>query len=60
MENKEKFDIAILDSGLSVSHSMIKCDNIKGIHIYWDDCLQVDNDIEDTIGHGTAVYYIIK
>lgn len=60
MENREKFDIAILDSGLEVSHSMIKCDNIKAIHIYWDDCLQVDNNIKDTIGHGTAVYYIIK
>lgn len=51
--------IAIIDSGIDKCHSQLKNFTFKGVCIKNQDGLLISDDITDTIGHGTAVAYII-
>ena len=55
-----KADIAIIDSGLD--SSQIGENDICGVHFFYteDDEINLDNDISDEIGHGTAVHHQIR
>lgn len=54
---QDKIRIAIVDSGVLKKHPLLKDEKINGIQITGDGILE---DIEDTYGHGTAVYQIIS
>lgn len=54
---KEKLKIAIIDSGVRTNHPMFAKDTIQGF-TYTPDGICAD--FEDTFGHGTAVYGIIR
>ncbi len=58
----ELFDFIIIDSGLNTRHPRIVDAKYKGIHLYYDtqqEKMLEDFDIEDKIGHGTAIFYTI-
>lgn len=58
MYNKsQKYRVTIIDSGVSLDHPLFSNDKINGFG-YRDGCI-VD-EFNDTYGHGTAVYNIIK
>lgn len=56
--------IAIIDSGLNINHSKIDSNKItNGYHLKYDeisDNIIISSDINDSIGHGTAIYKIIE
>ncbi len=52
--------IAIIDSGVEEEHEKLKEYKFKGINIEFDDKYFVNQDIKDTVGHGTAITYQIK
>lgn len=56
--------VAIIDSGLNINHKgfKIKPNVINKIHIYRDETGEIthNDDIEDTVGHGTSVTWIIS
>ena len=57
-----KTKIVIIDSGINLSHPLVVNTDIKGISFYKDILGNIISsvDINDCIGHGTAVYNIIK
>lgn len=58
---KKKVKIAIIDSGINIHHKDIVNDEINGINLtFHNKEIIVDNEINDKLGHGTALYYIIK
>lgn len=58
---KDKIDIVIIDSGLSHAHADIDYSNFRGIHLFENNgVLEKDSDIDDAIGHGTAIYHILR
>lgn len=61
--SKERYDFIIIDSGINTGHYKIKAAKYKGIHLYHSEenpqNLIEDLEIEDTIGHGTAIFYAI-
>lgn len=63
IENKKEiFDFIVIDSGLNTKHTKILPAKYKGIHLMYDKQQRKiieDSDIEDKIGHGTAVFYTI-
>ncbi len=50
-------DIVLIDSGVNTGHPALKNEKISGLNL-----LEPENpkDIEDKIGHGTAVYYLLR
>lgn len=56
------YDCVIIDSGVNISHRQLKNHKICGLTISLDDhnCMQVLDQFQDKIGHGTAIYSIIK
>ena len=54
--------IAILDSGVMSTHPEFEKDDIKGFGLIIDKHgkVQETEDYEDEIGHGSALFYIIK
>lgn len=56
------YDCVIIDSGVNISHRQLKKHEIHGLAISLDDhnCMQVSDQFQDKIGHGTAIYSIIK
>lgn len=62
MEMRKEYDIAIIDSGLFLEHRGVKYDNYSGIHFFFNEKgdLCIDEDIRDEVGHGTAIYSIIR
>lgn len=59
MRNRDaKLNIVIIDSGFS-SHIDIKT-SFQGIHLkYYDGTITIEDNIDDTIGHGTAITFLI-
>lgn len=57
-----KFDCVIIDSGVNLSHPELVGKKISGIHISHDsyDKPVIDSVFQDQLGHGTAIYTIIK
>lgn len=58
----ELFDFIIIDSGLNTNHQKVLGAKYKGIHLYYAEQqgkIVEDFEIEDKIGHGTAVFYTI-
>lgn len=54
--------IVIIDSGVNRRHPKLEGAHIEGIHL-WKDAegsIQVDDDVTDEYGHGTAVANIIN
>ena len=53
--------IVIIDSGVNRKHPKLEGAHIEGIHLWKDDegNIQVDDDVIDEYGHGTAVANII-
>lgn len=53
---------AIIDSGVKCEHPAFSGSHIKGFSISVNDSGEVliDKDFYDEIGHGTAVFYLIK
>lgn len=62
MKAKAKYDIVIVDSGVNFNHPAIKDNIIDGCSIQFlpDNKFEIIDDFGDEIGHGTAVYYLIK
>jgi len=62
--NKINTDIVIIDSGVDLNHDSLRKYNCAGISIKFDEkgnLYLVDEDYKnDLIGHGTAVFFIIK
>ena len=59
----QKCDIVVIDSGLNTKHSFFKNQTCKGISIIFDEGAgnySINDNFEDNIGHGTAVYYLLK
>ncbi len=56
------YDCVIIDSGVNLLHPEIIKESINGIHISHSisNGLTIDSTIQDRIGHGTAIYSIIK
>lgn len=52
-----KTDIVLIDSGVNIKHPVFKRMDIQGINLTRDNSI---NNIEDNIGHGTAIYYLLK
>ncbi|MBN2617911.1 MAG: DUF1611 domain-containing protein, partial [Spirochaetales bacterium] len=52
-----KVKVAIIDSGVNQRHVKLKNDNIKGFSI---NRFEIRADFQDYIGHGTAIYNIIR
>ena len=54
--------IAIVDSGVNREHESFKNDNLRGysLKIGANGDVIKENDFSDSIGHGTAIYYLIK
>ena len=52
-----KIEIIIIDSGVKCNHSSFQDVPIRGFPIYDSSVIE---DFEDTYGHGTAIYGIIK
>lgn len=58
---KKNFDIAIIDSGLFTDHKDINYCKYEGIHCYYEKNKFVcDQNYIDEIGHGSAIYHIIR
>lgn len=55
--DSEKLKVAIIDSGVRTNHPRFTGDTIEGFHFASSGC---DSNFEDVIGHGTAVYGIIR
>ncbi|MDR2045275.1 MAG: DUF1611 domain-containing protein [Clostridium sp.] len=53
-----KADIVIIDSGVNTNHPLLLDEYIVGIEI--SENLAVSSGIADSIGHGTAVYYLMR
>lgn len=51
------YDVVVIDTGINTNHQLIKKNKIEGISFL---SFQIENDILDEIGHGTAVYSIIR
>ena len=51
-----KTDIVLIDSGVNSNHPMLKNCVISGLNLTGQGDLY---DIEDKIGHGTAVYFLL-
>jgi len=60
--NGENVKIVIIDSGINLNHPKIKHLNIKGFSINGsnNDYYVIANHINDNIGHGTAITFIIN
>lgn len=60
MDNK--YDIAIIDTGLDLNHKGIDYSNYEGIHFFLNSNEEIcmDKNIADEIGHGTAVYFLMR
>lgn len=58
----EYYDIIIIDSGVDKNHPLIKDDKVDGVSIKFceNDDLIFSPDFHDRLGHGTAVYSIIR
>lgn len=54
----KKIEIIIIDSGVKSNHPSFIGDSIKGFQFSLDS--NITNDFEDSFGHGTAVYGIIR
>lgn len=55
------YDIIIIDSGVNANHEVYKKENIDSICLkMYNDNIVVCDDAMDYIGHGTAVFSIIK
>lgn len=56
------YDCVIIDSGVNLLHSKLKNSKIDGISLTFGNSMNlvVGNNIQDRLGHGTAVYSIIK
>ena len=52
-----KVRVAILDSGVKKTHKRFKEEQLQGYTLYKEG---VSTDFEDTYGHGTAIYNIIR
>lgn len=54
--------IAIIDSGVKLNHPAFKNNDIQGFSLRVDLTGRVikSEDFNDTIGHGTAIYYLIN
>ena len=57
MFEMNKIEIIIIDSGVKCNHSSFQGVSICGFQIYNSNIIE---DFEDTYGHGTAIYGIIK
>lgn len=59
---KKKYDVIVIDSGVCKSHDVFKGAKINGfsLNISESGNMYVDENFEDRIGHGTAVYYILS
>ena len=53
----KKYDIVIIDTGVKETHPCVRT-QVDGIHIHCGKL--INNSISDNIGHGTAIYTIIK
>lgn len=61
MKLRKKYDIIIIDSGLNRGHLSVNVTNCDGIHLFYENnVIKEDLDISDMVGHGTAVYHIIR
>lgn len=59
--NMKEYDIVILDSGVDCNYAKADDNNDSGISIIKDDYnYYIDHIFTDNIGHGTAIYSIIK
>ncbi len=50
----------ILDTGVRHNHKAFRDEKLSGFTLTGNDELEVQSDFEDTYGHGTAVYGIIR
>ena len=58
-----KLEILIIDSGVNLNHPLFKDDQLKGFQFCCKNASSVnlnDKNIDDSFGHGTAVYGIIR
>ncbi|MDT2940796.1 hypothetical protein [Lactococcus lactis] len=54
-------DIVLIDSGVEMGHPALKNYKVDGISIAkCGNKYILDSDINDTYGHGTAIYYMLK
>ena len=54
-------DVVVVDSGINIDLLANKSEKVSGIHIFENEIsFQIDDDIKDKYGHGTAVTNIIK
>lgn len=58
----QNYDLVIVDSGVNIAHPAIKDCNINGLcfNFISDEEFTINTNIDDDIGHGTAVYYLIS
>lgn len=57
----KKINIAILDSGVNCKHEMFNNHQVNGFSLKIENgCVKEDYDFNDTLGHGTAIYYILN
>lgn len=56
-EKRMTTDIVIIDSGINHKHPALSNEKIHGINLLNKENA---NEIEDEIGHGTAVYYLVR
>ncbi len=56
------YNCVIIDSGVNLSHTQFKNHEIYGlaISLNYNNGMQVSDQFQDKIGHGTAIYSIIK
>jgi uncharacterized NAD-dependent epimerase/dehydratase family protein len=62
-KNNEKIKIVLIDSGVCTVHPALKDIKSHGIYIkrgQKERSLEISKDISDSIGHGTAIYYILQ
>lgn len=60
---EDKIKLVIIDSGVCKNHIVFKNSSFKGIFIkqnYKENKIEISHDIEDKIGHGTAITYILS